>query len=75
MNLSEEEDGKVVMDRVFKESSKMDIPELKGREICVSAGAVFFKEGDKRSFEELYKLADGDVYKSKKINGSALNFR
>ena len=74
MNLSDEEDGKVVMDRVFKEISKMDIPELKGREICVSAGAVFFKEGDKRSFEELYKLADSDVYESKKVNGSALNF-
>ncbi len=75
MNLSDEEDGKVVMDRVFKEISKMDIPELKGREICVSAGAVFFKEGDKRSFEELYKLADSDVYESKKVNGSALNFQ
>ncbi len=75
MNLSDEEDGRVVMDRVFKEISKMDIPELNGREICVSAGAVFFKEGDKRSFEELYKLADSDVYESKKVNGSALNFR
>ena len=75
MNLSDEENGKVVMDRVFKEISGMDIPELKGREICVSAGAVFFKEGDTRSFEDLYKLADSDVYESKKIHGSALNFR
>ena len=75
MNLSDEDAGKVVMDRVFKEIAKMDIPELGGREICVSAGAVFFKEGDKRSFEELYKLADSDVYESKKINGSALKFR
>ncbi len=75
MNLSDEEDGRVVMDRVFNEIAKLDIPDLKGREICVSAGAVFFKEGDKRSFEELYKQADRDVYESKKINGSALNFR
>jgi diguanylate cyclase (GGDEF)-like protein len=75
MNLGDEEAGKVVMDRVFKEISGMDIPELKGREICVSAGAVFFKEGDTRSFEDLYKLADSDVYESKKIHGSALNFR
>ena len=74
MNLSDEENGKVVMDRVFREISGMDIPELKGREICVSAGAVFFKEGDTRSFEDLYKLADSDVYESKKIHGSALNF-
>jgi len=72
MNLNDEEAGKLVMDRVFKEIAKLDIPELGGREICVSAGAVFFKEGDKCSFEELYKLADSDVYESKKINGSAL---
>ena len=58
----------------IKDGAVMDIPELKGKEICVSAGAVFFKKGDKRSFEELYKLADSDVYESKKINGSALNF-
>ena len=75
MNLGDEEAGKVVMDRVFKEIAKMDIQELGDREICVSAGAVFFKEGDKRSFEELYKLADSDVYESKKVDGSALNFR
>ena len=75
MNLNDEEAGKAVMDRVFKEIAKMDIPELGGREICVSAGAVFFKEGDKCSFDELYKLADSDVYESKKINGSTLNFR
>lgn len=74
MNLSDEEDGRAVMSRVFKEIAKMDIPELKGREICVSAGAVFFKEGDKQSFEELYKLADSGVYESKKIKGSALEF-
>ena len=46
MHLSEEEAGKAVMDRVFKKIAGMDIPELCGREICVSAGAVLFKEGD-----------------------------
>ena len=75
MNLNDEEAGKAVMDRVFMEIAKLDIPELGDREICVSAGAVFVKEGDKCSFEELYKMADSDVYESKKINGSALNFR
>ncbi len=75
MNLSDEEAGKAVMGRVFKEISKMDIPELGGKEVCVSAGAVFFKEGDKQSFEDLYKLADSGVYESKKIQGSALTFR
>ena len=74
MNLGDEGSGKAVMNRVFNEISKMEIPELGGKEICVSAGAVFFKKGDKCSFEELYKLADSDVYESKKINGSALHF-
>ncbi len=75
MNLSDEESGKAVMDRVFNEIAKMDVPELGGRNVYVSAGAAFFKEGDKRSFEELYKLADSGVYESKKIDGSALNFK
>ena len=75
MNLNDEEAGKAVMDRVFNEIAKMDVPELGGRNVCVSADAAFFKEGDKRSFEELYKLADSGVYESKKIGGSALNFK
>jgi len=75
MNLNDEAAGRAVMDRAFKEISKMDIPELGGKEVCVSAGAVFFKEGDKQSFEDLYKLADSGVYESKKLNGSALTFR
>ena len=75
MNLQDKKAGKVVMDRVFKEIAKMEVPELEDREICVSAGAVFFKRGEKRSFDELYKLADSGVYESKKSGGSALNLR
>ena len=74
MDLCDEEAGTAVMDRVFKEIAKIDIPELDGKDICVSAGAAFFKEGDKRSFEELYKLADIGVYESKKSDGSILKF-
>ena len=74
-NLSDEEAGKAVFYRVFDEIAGMDLPELEGRKICVSAGASFFKEGDKKSFEELYKLADSGVYESKKTSGSALTFR
>jgi diguanylate cyclase (GGDEF)-like protein len=75
MNLNDEEAGKAVMDRVFKKIAQMDIPELGGREVCVSAGASFYREGEKRSFEELYKLADSGVYESKKANRSALTFK
>ncbi len=75
MNLNDEEAGREIMDRFFKEIAGMDIPELGDNRICVSAGAVFFKDGDKRSFEDLYKLADSGVYESKKFNGSTLKFR
>ncbi|MBR6848641.1 MAG: GGDEF domain-containing protein [Lachnospiraceae bacterium] len=75
MNLNCEEAGREMMDRFFKEIAGMDIPELGDNRICVSAGAVFFKDGDKRSFENLYKLADSGVYESKKFNGSTLKFR
>jgi diguanylate cyclase (GGDEF)-like protein len=75
MNLNDEETGREMMDRFFKEIAGMDIPELGDNRICVSAGAVFFKDGDKRSFENLYKLADSGVYESKKFNGSTLKFR
>ena len=75
MNLDDEEAGREMMDRFFKEIAGMDIPELGDNGICVSAGAVFFKDGDKRSFEDLYKLADSGVYESKKFNGSTLKFR
>ena len=75
MNLNDEEAGKVVLDRLFSEIAKIDLPELEGRKICVSAGAAFFKGGEKKSFEELYKLADSGVYDSKKVAGNALHFR
>ena len=74
MNLRDEESGKAIMDRVFKGIADMGIPELGDKEVCVSAGAAFFKEGTKASFEELYKLADSGVYESKKVKGSVLNF-
>ena len=74
-NLDNEEGGRAVMDRVFKEIAGMDIPEIEGKSICVSAGAAFFREGEKLSFEDLYKLADSGVYESKNIKGSALTFK
>ena len=75
MNLNDEKSGRSMVDRIFKEIASMDIPELGDKDVCVSAGAAFFKKGDKCSFEKLYKLADSGVYESKKIIGSALNFR
>jgi diguanylate cyclase (GGDEF)-like protein len=74
MDLMDEGMAKELMERFFNEISRIDIPELEGRQICVSAGAAFFKEGDKHSFEDLYKLADSGVYAGKNISGCTLNF-
>ena len=74
MDLLDEETAKELMDRFFNEISRIDIPELGGRQICVSAGAAFFKAGDTYSFEDLYKRADSGVYAGKNISGSTFNF-
>lgn len=70
--LEDAETGRTMVEKAFKEIEDMDIPELGDKKVCVSAGAAFFKEGNKDSFEELYKLADSGVYESKKVKGSAL---
>lgn len=74
MDLLDKESAVELMDRFFTEISRIDIPELGSRQICVSAGAAFFKAGDTCSFEDLYKLADSGVYTGKKMVGSTLNF-
>ncbi len=43
------------------------IPQLKERKVSVSVGAVLFDGKAARSFEELYELADHNLYESKKI--------
>lgn len=71
-DLSDKEAGRAMVEKAFDEIGDMDIPELGGKKVCVSAGAAFFKEGNKGIFEDMYKLADSGVYESKKVEGSAL---
>ncbi len=71
-DLSDKEAGRAMVEKAFDEIGDMDIPELGGKKVCVSAGAAFFKEGNKGTFEDMYKLADSGVYESKKVEGSAL---
>ena len=71
-DLSDKEAGRAMVEKAFDEIKDMDIPELGGKKVCVSAGAAFFKEGNKGTFEDMYKLADSGVYESKKVEGSAL---
>ncbi|MBR6344391.1 MAG: GGDEF domain-containing protein [Lachnospiraceae bacterium] len=71
-DLSDKEAGRAMVEKAFDGIEDMDIPELGGKKVCVSAGAAFFEEGNKGTFEDMYKLADSGVYESKKVEGSAL---
>jgi len=68
-----EENARKIFDRFFNKISKLEIPEIGDRKITTSVGAVLVSEDNKRSFEELYKAADGCVYESKKSEGNVLN--
>lgn len=72
--ISEEENGKTIIERIFKKIRKLDITELAGHEICMSAGAVIRSVNDPDDFEELYKKVDKSIYKSKEVEGSYITF-
>ncbi len=71
--IDEEATGEALLERIFQKISDMDIPELNGHKVCVSAGAVLSGTYPE-SFEELYKKADKCVYKSKAADGSRVTF-
>lgn len=62
-----------LMGRFFDRLLSVEIPEMKGRRICVSAG-VAMRGCDGGTFEELYRSADTAVYRSKKNHGNSYTF-
>ncbi|MCR5273232.1 MAG: hypothetical protein K6E13_09680 [Lachnospiraceae bacterium] len=66
--------GKNIIERIFKKIRKLNIPELAGHEVCMSAGAVIRSVNDSDDFEELYKKVDKSIYKSKEVEGSYITF-
>lgn len=69
-----EEAGRGAISRFLREIDAINIPELKGRKICVSVGATFYQGNGEDSFEQIYKRADRGTYSSKTIEGSAVTF-
>ena len=70
-----EEIGEKIIERLFDNISKVDIPELEGRKIALSVGASFYPATREDSFEALYNRADSGTYVSKKSEGNAFTFQ
>ena len=66
--------GEAIVRRLFDRLSALNIPELNGQRISLSAGAVLDPERKHQSFHELYALADDAMYASKKTAGNVLTF-
>ncbi len=73
-NITDEEAGRMVIERVFSKISSLQIPELEGHDVSVSAGASILDTDAHIDFEDLYKKADSCVYKSKAVDGCAVSF-
>ena len=73
--VSTQEIGEKIVDRLFDNINKIDIPELAGRKISLSVGASFYPATHEDSFEAMYKRADSGTYESKKQGGNTLTFR
>lgn len=73
-DVTDEETGKNIFSRFFKNLDKIEIPELGERKVCVSVGATFYPATTNDSFEALYERADSGLYDSKKIDGNYITF-
>lgn len=74
LGVTNEENGRIVINRLFNEVNKIDIAELGDRKITISLGATLFSEKEPCKFADLYKRADIGVYVSKKTPGNQYSF-
>ena len=75
-NIHKAETANKVIDRFIEGLKKISIPELQGRAVDASIGALVLPEGETVDFATCYKLVDEGVYQSKKIDGrSAVTFQ
>ena len=75
-NIHKHETANKVISRFVEGLKKISIPELQGRSVDASIGALVLAEGEQADFATCYKLVDEGVYNSKKIDGrSAVTFQ
>ena len=73
IGIVEQEMTETIINRLFHRIENLQIPELNGKKISVSVGAVLSDEKN-ASFDELYACADTAMYISKKSEGNCLTF-
>ncbi|MBR0514212.1 MAG: diguanylate cyclase [Clostridia bacterium] len=66
--------GDALIHRLFRQLSNNNIPELSGKKISISVGAVIHSGEKASSFGDLYAAADSAMYHSKKRSGNSLTF-
>ena len=69
-----QEMGDAIVQRLFDRIERLEIPELNGKSVSVSAGAVLAPEGKRLTFHDLYAAADNAMYLSKESDGNTLTF-
>ena len=73
-NVNTREDAQNIIDRLFDNINKINVPELLEHRIYVSAGISFYLADTNDSFESLYERADKAAYESKKVKGNKATF-
>ncbi len=66
--------AETVIKRFFERIDKINIPEMKGRKITVSLGAVFADMKSDYQFDDVYKKADSVMYECKRKEGNNFSF-
>ena len=74
VGIVDQEMGEHIIRRLFQRLDRLAIPELNGRKICISVGAVLWDGETKTTFDALYTSADSAMYASKMESGHSLSF-
>lgn len=75
-NIHKDETANKVIKRFVEGLKTISIPELQGRSVYASIGALVMAEDESVDFATCYKLVDEGVYNSKKIDGrSSVTFQ
>lgn len=74
VGIPNKEMGETMVHRLFSRIENLDIPEMKGEKVHISAGAMIIPDGKAGNFHELYAVADEALYISKAISGNSLTF-
>ena len=73
VGITEQAVGEHIVRRLFSRLEALSIPELHGKKICVSVGALLCR-GNGLPFDSLYARADTALYASKKAVGNRVTF-